>query len=1210
MSEEWRGAHPGSVELRLVLVGTFDCGKTLTADTLLGQKSPQQDAPRSCVLRQGLSHSRRLSLVETPRWYWSGAHLDSGVQEETKQALSLAAPGPHAFLLLIPVNQFTDMERQAPQELEEVFGRGVLQHTLVVITCGDYLMGRTAEQYLAAEDQGLREVIALCGGRYHVMNNRQPEDREQVKQLLEKVERMVAQKGGCYVQGTPLPGSPVLTDEVVMETQRGVSAERPWNAEVADHTESALTTEIDRAEARRRENEREEREGLEKEREEKERLDEERREAEREKLEEQKRAALEEGKLKSTTEEAKTVKKWDEEGVGNKRGEESEKERDEERLKRRESRRKERLEREQREKEEIERMERERVERERIIKEEEERRIKERERLEKGREEERLKRQAEMEKRERERIEREQQEKAEMERIQKERAERERLIKEREERERAEREKLEKEREEERLKRRESRRKERMEREQREKEEMERMEQERVEREKILKEREERRIKERERLEKEREEEWLKIQAENEKRARERIEREQQENAEMEERIQKERAERERFIKEREEKEEKEQEKEEAGAKEHVQRSARRRETIEERRERLQRARGEREKLEQEIAERERTEALRRENESAEREGLEREEMEKEKKEKERIEQERERFEQERLEREKERERLEREKVEKMERMEKERKERELIEKERERIEQERLKREKVKERLEREKAEKMERAEKERKERELIEKERERIEQELQRREKEKERIEKERLEREKAERMRAEKERRERERIEREKQLKGEMATSAHRPNGLHSQVSPQRQQLLEQKTKGSSLPTAEGAILSQFSETGDKKTLKSIHHRISTGEDLSPKAPELRLVLLGGTGSGKSVAGNAILGRREFESRADTAVTQRCEKGRVILGNKRVAVVDTPDWFRSERSPAEVRSQLSSCVALSTPGPHAFLFCVPLHRPADPAQLQALGALEGVFGPGAVRGHTLVLFTHADRLKEGSAGAAGVEEHIASKRPDLLKLVEKCGDRYHIMERAGSDGRGGGGGGGGEEVERRSVEELLEKVEQTVKESGGGHYSCPLYQEADSRVRDRQAELLQARRERSREQLGTLREEEEEDEEEEAERTRDEAEKSVQLDSVPALSLPPANESSSLLRSVGEKVAAGMLAGAKKVPKVLAGGALVGGGLGVFLGGLIGGVAGLTGGVVLAEVARRKFSGEQTEGDGQKVDEKKES
>ncbi len=32
-----------------------------------------------------------------------------------------------------------------PAELEEVFGEEVLDHTLVLLTCGDYLMGRKVE---------------------------------------------------------------------------------------------------------------------------------------------------------------------------------------------------------------------------------------------------------------------------------------------------------------------------------------------------------------------------------------------------------------------------------------------------------------------------------------------------------------------------------------------------------------------------------------------------------------------------------------------------------------------------------------------------------------------------------------------------------------------------------------------------------------------------------------------------------------------------------------------------------------------------------------------------------------------------------------------------------------------------------------------------------------------------------------------------------
>ena len=45
--------------------------------------------------------------MEAPRWYWSGEHVEENVRKETERALTLTSPGPHAFLLLVPVGQFT-----------------------------------------------------------------------------------------------------------------------------------------------------------------------------------------------------------------------------------------------------------------------------------------------------------------------------------------------------------------------------------------------------------------------------------------------------------------------------------------------------------------------------------------------------------------------------------------------------------------------------------------------------------------------------------------------------------------------------------------------------------------------------------------------------------------------------------------------------------------------------------------------------------------------------------------------------------------------------------------------------------------------------------------------------------------------------------------------------------------------------------------------
>lgn len=261
-----------------------------------------------------------------------------------------------------------------------------------------------------------------------------------------------------------------------------------------------------------------------------------------------------------------------------------------------------------------------------------------------------------------------------------------------------------------------------------------------------------------------------------------------------------------------------------------------------------------------------------------------------------------------------------------------------------------------------------------------------------------------------------------------------------------------------------------------------------------------------------------------------------------------------------MDTPDWFNSEKTPDEVRAQISACVILSSPGPHAFLFCVPLDMPAK-TDLKALRALESVFGPEAVQRHTLVLFTYADRLKEsGKAGNDGVEAYITHQRSDLLKIVEECRDRFHIMKL--EDGS----------RERHNVAELLEKVDQTVKEAGGQCYSCPAFQEAENRVRQRQVEIARERKGNKLEeerranvrQLNSERRvlnpymqpvaeaEEEEVKEDEIEKTRDEAEMSVRttnIESLPLITL--STMSPSLVRSIMEK----FNSGANNLPKLLA-------------------------------------------------------
>ncbi|KAL4000227.1 NACHT, LRR and PYD domains-containing protein 1 [Sarotherodon galilaeus] len=184
-------------ELRIILLGQKTVGKSATGNTLLHKEVFASSQNEQCQMQEGEVAGRRVTVIDTPGWWQNSSCCTDDIDKEIARGFSLSPVGVHVILLIIPLDlTFRDPQRVTLEDHMNLFHATVWKHAMVLFTYGDKLADKSLEEHIEREHSALRWLIEKCENRYHAMNNMKKRDMNQVTELFEKIEEIVAGNSG------------------------------------------------------------------------------------------------------------------------------------------------------------------------------------------------------------------------------------------------------------------------------------------------------------------------------------------------------------------------------------------------------------------------------------------------------------------------------------------------------------------------------------------------------------------------------------------------------------------------------------------------------------------------------------------------------------------------------------------------------------------------------------------------------------------------------------------------------------------------------------------------------------------------------------------------------------------------------------------------------------------------------------------------------